>query len=45
MDDKNSFIECFRGAAPYIHAHTRKIFVLQMGGDVVASDSFSHLIQ
>ncbi len=44
MDDKNSFIECFRGAAPYIHAHTRKIFVLQMGGDVVASDSFSHLI-
>ena len=44
MNDKNSFIECFRGAAPYIHAHTRKIFVLQIGGDVVASDGFSHLI-
>ncbi len=44
MDDKNAFVECFRGAAPYIHAHTRKTFVLQMGGDVVASDGFSHLI-
>ena len=44
MDDKNAFVECFRGAAPYIHAHTRKTFVLQMGGDVVASDGFSNLI-
>jgi len=44
MDDKNAFVECFRGAAPYIHSHTRKTFVLQMGGDVVASEGFSHLI-
>ena len=44
MEDKNAFVECFRGAAPYIHAHTRKTFVLQIGGDVVASQGFSHLI-
>lgn len=44
MENKNAFVECFRGAAPYIHAHTRKTFVLQIGGDVVASDGFSHLI-
>lgn len=44
MEDKTSFVECFRNAAPYIHAHTRKTFVLQIGGDVVASDGFSHLI-
>jgi amino-acid N-acetyltransferase len=44
MENKNAFVECFRGAAPYIHAHTRKTFVLQMGGDVVASAGFSHLI-
>jgi len=44
MNEKNSFIECFRNAAPYIHAHSRKTFVLQIGGDVVASDGFIHLI-
>jgi len=44
MKNKNAFVECFRGAAPYIHAHTRKTFVLQLGGDVVASAGFSHLI-
>jgi amino-acid N-acetyltransferase len=44
MDDKNAFVKCFRDAAPYIHAHSRKTFVLQIGGDVVASDSFTHLI-
>ncbi|MGB1800861.1 MAG: amino-acid N-acetyltransferase [Gammaproteobacteria bacterium] len=44
MDEKNAFVECFRNAAPYIHAHSRKTFVLQIGGDVVASDGFTHLI-
>ena len=44
MENKNSFVECFRNAAPYIHAHTRKTFVLQIGGDVVASEGFTHLI-
>ncbi|MBL1141174.1 MAG: amino-acid N-acetyltransferase [Proteobacteria bacterium] len=42
--DNQSFIDCFRNAAPYIHAHHGKTFVLQIGGDVVASDAFTHLI-
>lgn len=42
--DNHAFVECFRDAAPYIHAHSGKTFVLQMGGDVVASEGFSHLI-
>lgn len=44
MQEKNAFVELFRGAAPYIHAHSGKTFVLQIGGDVVASKSFIHLI-
>lgn len=44
MNDDNAFVEWFRGAAPYIHAHHGRTFVLQIGGDVVASESFSHLI-
>jgi amino-acid N-acetyltransferase len=43
-DNKQSFVDCFRNAAPYIHAHHGKTFVLQIGGDVVASDNFTHLI-
>jgi amino-acid N-acetyltransferase len=44
MDNKQSFIDCFRNAAPYIHAHHGRTFVLQIGGDVVASETFTHLI-
>jgi amino-acid N-acetyltransferase len=43
-NDNQSFIDCFRNAAPYIRAHHSKTFVLQIGGDVVASESFTHLI-
>ncbi len=43
-NDNQSFIDCFRNAAPYIHAHHGKTFVLQIGGDVIASDSFTTLI-
>jgi amino-acid N-acetyltransferase len=43
-DNTQSFVDCFRNAAPYIHAHHGKTFVLQIGGDVVASDVFTHLI-
>jgi len=43
-NDSQSFIDCFRNAAPYIHAHHGRTFVLQIGGDVVASDTFPHLI-
>jgi amino-acid N-acetyltransferase len=42
--DNQSFIDCFRNAAPYIHAHHGRTFVLQIGGDVVASENFTHLI-
>jgi amino-acid N-acetyltransferase len=44
MESKQSFVDCFRNAAPYIHAHHGKTFVLQIGGDVVASDAFTPLI-
>ncbi|MCZ6803121.1 MAG: amino-acid N-acetyltransferase [Proteobacteria bacterium] len=44
MVDKHSFVDWFRSAAPYIHAHRGRTFVLQIAGDVVASESFSHLI-
>jgi amino-acid N-acetyltransferase len=44
MTDNQSFVDCFRNAAPYIHAHHGKTFVLQIGGDVVASETFTHLI-
>lgn len=43
-NDNQSFIDCFRNAAPYIHAHHGRTFVLQIGGDVVASETFTHLI-
>jgi len=44
MKDDNAFVEWFRGAAPYIHAHHGRTFVLQIGGDVVAAENFPHLI-
>jgi len=44
MTSDSNFVELFRGAAPYIYAHNDKTFVLQIGGDVVASEKFSHLI-
>jgi amino-acid N-acetyltransferase len=44
MTDENAFVDWFRGAAPYIHAHHGRTFVLQLGGDVVASENFPHLI-
>ncbi len=43
-DNNHSFVDWFRQAAPYIHAHRGKTFVLQLGGDVVASENFPHLI-
>ncbi|MCG8379870.1 MAG: amino-acid N-acetyltransferase [Proteobacteria bacterium] len=44
MTNESTFVELFRGAAPYIRDHYGKTFVLQIGGDVIASDKFSHLI-
>jgi len=44
MKDKHSFVDWFRSAAPYIHAHRGRTFVLQIGGDVVAAENFSILL-
>ncbi len=44
MSDKQTFVELFRDAAPYIHAHHDKRFVIQMGGEIIASNNFQHLI-
>ena len=44
MSNKQNFVDLFRDAAPYIHEHNGKTFVLQIGGDVIASENFSHLI-
>ncbi|MEM7027697.1 MAG: amino-acid N-acetyltransferase [Pseudomonadota bacterium] len=44
MKDKQTFVELFRDAAPYIHSHHDKRFVIQMGGEIIASDNFQHLI-
>ena len=44
METNHSFVDWFRHAAPYIHAHRGRTFVLQIDGDVVASDNFPPLI-
>ena len=44
MEPGVSFIEWFRQAAPYIHAHRGRNFVIQLSGDVVASDKMPQLL-
>lgn len=41
----NSRIDFFREAAPYIHMHRRKTFVIAFSGEVIENDSFSQLIK
>jgi amino-acid N-acetyltransferase len=38
------FVQWFRAAAPYIHAHRGKVFVLHIGGELIKSAAFHHLI-
>ncbi len=38
------FVDWFRQAAPYIHAHRGKTFVLLFGGAAVADDQFAHIV-
>ena len=42
--DSAGFIQWFRAAAPYIHSHRGKIFVLHFGGELIDSAVFPHLI-
>ncbi|HEU0198382.1 MAG TPA: amino-acid N-acetyltransferase [Nevskiaceae bacterium] len=40
-----SFITALRGAAPYVHAHRGRIFVVAFGGDAAARTDFSKLLR
>ena len=42
--DTHGFIQWFRAAAPYIHSHRGKTFVLHFGGELIDSAVFPHLI-
>ena len=44
MIDNQTFVEIFREAVPYIHSHHGKTFVVQTGGDVIASENFTRVI-
>lgn len=41
----NNRVDFFREAAPYIHLHRRKTFVIAFSGEVIESDTFTQLIQ
>jgi amino-acid N-acetyltransferase len=40
-----SFVELFRLAAPYVHAHRGRTFVVMFGGEAVVDHDFPHLVQ
>ncbi len=42
---KNRHIDFFREAAPYIHLHSGKTFVIAFAGKVIEDDSFYRIIQ
>ncbi len=47
LDNTNNtaeFVKWFRSAAPYIHAHRGKTFVLQFDGDLINGEEFPHLV-
>ena len=41
-DNLSEFVKWFRSAAPYIHAHRGRTFVLQFDGDLIDSEEFAH---
>lgn len=44
ITDKKNFLKWLRGAAPYIREHSGKTFVIQIDGDLVASDHFQGFV-
>ncbi len=44
MTIPQSFVESFRIAAPYIHAHRGRTFVLMVGGEATSESSFDRLM-
>lgn len=40
-----SFVGWFRHAAPYVHAHRGRTFVIVFGGEAVADGDFRHLVE
>ncbi len=44
ITDKENFLKWFRDAAPYIREHSGKTFVIQIDGDLIASDLFQGFI-
>jgi amino-acid N-acetyltransferase len=44
IEARQSFVDWFRGASPYINAHRGRIFVIQFGGEAFDDPSFHHLI-
>jgi amino-acid N-acetyltransferase len=43
-NDTHQFVDWFRNASPYIHAHRGRTFVICFGGEAVQSPHFSYLI-
>lgn len=44
MADPSSFVESFRIAAPYIHAHRGETFVVLVGGEAAVEKGFERLV-
>lgn len=42
--DTLQYVKWFRGATPYINAHSDRTFVLMLGGEAIAHPNFEHFI-
>ncbi len=41
---RDGFVDWFRRASPYIHAHRDRVFVLSFGGEALTADGFADLV-